>query len=62
MPAHRVVAAFDPGIDSQACFGLGFPTAPGNELTLQRGEETLCHGVVIGIPYATHGGAREMLQ
>ena len=50
----RVVPALDPGKDGQASLGLGFPGAPGNQLTLQSGKKALGHGVVIGIPNSSH--------
>ena len=57
MPSARVVPTLYPSKDSQPCFGLGFPAAPGNQLALQAGKQTLGHGVVISIAHSSHGWA-----
>jgi len=55
MPAQRVVPRLDPGKDCQACLGFGLPGTPVNQLTLQGGEETLRHGVVVSVAHRSHG-------
>ena len=57
MATTRVVPSLDPGEYRQPGLRLGLPSAPGNELALQRGKETLGHGVVVRIPHRAHGGA-----
>ena len=56
-----VVPTLDPSKDLQTRLGLGLPDASVDQLTFQRGKEALCHGVVIGIPHAAHGGAHTHL-
>ena len=57
MTARRVVPSLDPGKYLQPGARLGFPLAPCDELTLQRGKEALSHGVVVSITDRAHGGA-----
>ena len=58
MPPVRVVPGLNPGKDRQARFGVGLPDPPVNQLTLQRGKEAFCHGVVIGIADRAHARVR----
>ena len=57
MAPVRVVPGFNPGKDRQARFGVGLPDPPVNQLTLQRGKEAFCHGVVISIAHGSHARA-----
>ena len=49
-----VVPGLNPGEDRQARFGVGLLDPPVNQLTLRRGKEAFCHGVVIGIADRAH--------
>ena len=51
MAAVRVIPSFDKLEDRQACFDLGFETAPVKQLALEGGKETLAHGVVETVAY-----------
>ncbi len=55
MPAVGVVPALDEVEDHHPRFGLGFETPTVDQLAFQRREETLCHGVVVGISHRAHG-------
>jgi hypothetical protein len=41
----RVVPPLDEFEDCHACLALGFETAPVEQLTFERGKETLAHGI-----------------
>ena len=61
MKPPGVVPALNPRKDRQAGLGLGLPDAPVNQFTLQRGKETLGHGVIVCIAHAAHAGAHTHL-
>ncbi len=50
MTAARVVPALDEVEDRQASLGLGGEPLAIEQLALERGEEALAQGVVVGIP------------
>ena len=49
MPPARIVEALDELEDGHARFGLRLEATPIEQLTFERGEETLRHRVVVGI-------------
>ena len=56
MPPVRVVPALDEVEDGHAGLGLGREAAAIEQLTLERGEEALAEGVVVGVAHVAHGG------
>jgi hypothetical protein len=51
MAAMRVIPPLDELEDCDACFDLGFETAPVKQLALERGKETFAHGVIEAIAH-----------
>src|SRR5579872_3896369 len=56
MPALRVVPTLDEFKDRHPGLVAGLETMPVKQLTLERGEEGLGHGVVVGVAAAAHRG------
>src|SRR6266404_4952338 len=54
--AARIVEAFDELEHRDPRLGLGFEQAPDEKLALERGEEALAHGVVVGVSDRAHRG------
>jgi hypothetical protein len=52
----RVAPALVPFEDRHAGLGLGFAATPANHFALERGEESLGHGVVVSIADRAHRG------
>jgi len=53
----RVVPSLYEFEDWHACFALGFETASVEQLTLERGKETLAHGIIEAIADGAHRGS-----
>src|ERR1700674_4786801 len=56
MTTARIVEAFDELERRDPRFGLRLEPAPVEKLALQRGEEALAHGVVVGVSDRAHRG------
>src|SRR5712691_5143692 len=57
MPPMRIVPALDEVEDGYSGVGLGREAAAVQQLTLERGEEALTEGVIIGVAHVLHGRA-----
>jgi hypothetical protein len=56
MPPVRVVPTLDEVEDGHPGLGRGGEAAAVQQLTLERGEEALTEGVIVGVAHAPHGG------
>src|SRR5437879_13434315 len=54
MSTPRIVPAFDEAEDGEARVGLRAEAVAMEQLALERREEALAHGVVVGIAHTTH--------
>ena len=57
VPTAGIVPGFDEVENSHPGLGLIFESFPLDEFGLERGEEALAHGVVIGITDRSHRGS-----
>lgn len=62
MSPARIVEALDEFEDGHARFGLRLEATPIEQLTFERGEETLRHRVVVGVSDRPHRGANACLS
>src|SRR6266850_7601561 len=61
MSATRIVEALDEFEDGNARLGLGLEAATIEQLALERCEEALRHGVIVGVSDRPHRGANACL-
>ena len=57
MAASSIVEAFDEFEDRMSRLSLCLESAPFEQLAFEGGEETLAHGVVVGVADRAHRGA-----
>src|SRR5215470_6527350 len=61
MTSARIVETLDELEHSHPRFGLRFEPAAIEKLALKRGEEALCHRIVVGVAHRTHRGPHSCL-
>ena len=57
MPGAGVIPALDELEDCHADLHLGTELPPFQQLTFERGEEALAHGIVVGVADLSHRGS-----